>query len=126
MQFLISVKDPKRAVALCACSALDVDKDGFIGRHDLLHWYRLAVARHDVTGDGVPPFEFEYLRQQLHDMLMTGRGADCATADRGISISQLRTCGMAPGVIAVLLNFRNMMVERQAEEWGGRRSIYLH
>ncbi len=86
---------------------LDMDGDGVIGRQDMRWLYD------QVDKSGCPYcISFEDMMCQVLDM------ARVADVERGIRLSDLRRTQLAPGVIGLLTNHNNMLLQRSTAEWG--------
>lgn len=92
-------------------NALDLDGDGYVSPQDMRQMYD-AVDR-SSAGFVVP---FADLVEQIYDMVGLAR---CEVERRrGFTSMQLRRCKLAPGVIGLLVNHGNMLLQRTTAEWG--------
>lgn len=86
---------------------LDGDCDGVIGRQDVKWLYDL------IDKEGVPYcISFEDTICQIMDM------AKVTDIDTGMTKRALKKCGLAPGIVGLLTNHANMLVQRSTAEWG--------
>jgi hypothetical protein len=92
-------------------NALDLDGDGYVGPQDMRQLYE-SVDR-SSAGFVVP---FPDLVEQIYDMVGLERGA--AAQAKGFTSMQLRRSKLAPGVIGLLVNHGNMLLQRTTAEWG--------
>jgi len=86
---------------------LDMDGDGVIGRQDM-RWFYDQVDKSEC------PYciSFEDMLCQVLDM------ARVADAEQGIRLADLRRTKLAQGVIGLLTNHNNMLLQRSTAEWG--------
>jgi hypothetical protein len=89
---------------------LDVDGDGYIGEHDMKQLYE-AVNKSSAAF--VVPFPD--LLNQIRDMIGV---LDPQVWIRGFTGLQLRASKLGAGVVGLLTNHGNMLLQRTTSEWG--------
>lgn len=85
---------------------MDLDGDGFFSPADL-KWFYECVAK----GDGFV-VSFEDLWYQLVDMVKPQQPR------LGLTCAELRKCKLGPGVVGLVTNHNNMLLQRTTAEWG--------
>ncbi len=87
-------------------SVLDLDGDGHVTWHDMRSFYE-AVDK----GSGFC-VAFEDLHAQIMDMVKP------AVQGRGFTCGELWRCKLGAGVVGLLTNHNNMLLQRSTAEWG--------
>lgn len=89
-------------------SVLDCDGDGHIGWQDMKQLY-------DAVDKTAAQFvvSFEDLMNQIRDMVEQQQ-----RPDQGFTCSELWASKLGAGVIALLTNHNNMLLQRSTAEWG--------